>query len=177
LTCPSAAVGSSNPVKLEGVREAYELIYGCARVTPVAVSGLPPQPVGLEETRRLAMLRASLASRGADHGVGVESGLFSVSGSWYVITFTCVVAGSSSACGASPAFEVPEEVAREAMSSELDEAVGRRYGLKDIGSAQGIIGLMTEGKVVRRDLVRWATLMALAGLRGLPRLTSPSGKP
>jgi len=59
------------------------------------------------------------------------------------------------------------------MSSELDRAVEVRYGVRDVGSAQGVISLMTGGRVVRKDLVRWATLMALAGLRGLPRAPGP----
>jgi Uncharacterized conserved protein len=173
MACPTVAVGSVNPVKLDGVREAYEAFYGCAKVVPVEVTGLPPQPVGLELTRQLAMLRASRAAQAAEHGVGVESGMFSVAGYWYVITFSCIVAGGLSACGASPAFEIPEDLARDAMSSELDRAVEVRYGVRDVGSAQGVISLMTGGRVVRRDLVRWATLMALASLRGLPRSPGP----
>lgn len=169
--CVDVALGSQNPVKVAGVREAFEAFYGCANVIPVSINGLPPQPVGLEQTRRLAILRASRALEAvrAKVGVGVESGIFSVDSAWYVITVACVVKEGRVACGTSPAFEVPEDLARDSMSSELDRAVEARYGIKDIGSGEGIIGLMTRGIVVRKDLVRWASLMALAGLSGLPQ--------
>jgi inosine/xanthosine triphosphatase len=169
--CLEVALGSQNPVKVDGVREAFEAFYGCATVIPVSVSGLPPQPVGLEQTRRLAMLRASraLEATRARVGVGVESGMFKVDSAWYVITVACVMKDGKVACGTSPAFEVPEDLARDSMSSELDRAVEARYGIRDIGSREGIIGLMTKGVVVRKDLVRWASLMALAGLNGLPQ--------
>ncbi|HUG56308.1 MAG TPA: DUF84 family protein, partial [Candidatus Limnocylindrales bacterium] len=72
-----AAVGSTNPAKLDAVRRALaRLAPGCAvegyRVDP----GVGPQPLGDAETRAGAETRArgALAASGADVAFGLEGG-------------------------------------------------------------------------------------------------------
>ena len=79
------AIGSLNPVKIKGVREAYTSIFGAdISVRGIAVeSGVSPQPLSLEETIRGAMNRAEEALkvvRDAVHGVGVRQGGSSYTG-------------------------------------------------------------------------------------------------
>lgn len=75
------AVGSTNPAKVEAVREVFLGIYGDVEVVPIEVdSGVPDQPVGLEETVKGAINRAKQAieKTDADFGVGIEAGLYRV---------------------------------------------------------------------------------------------------
>ena len=70
--------------------------------------------------------------------------------------------------GLGPAFELPDDVTRLVVEGgmELDPAV-RRAGLTDnerIGYAQGIIGILSGGRVTRMDYSRPAVSMALVGM-------------
>lgn len=169
---PEVYVGSLNPVKIEGTRRAYSRFYGGAKVIGYRVEGLPSQPVGLEETIRLAMRRAEQAPRSDNaDAVGVESGLFEVSGEWLVVTAACVLRGASASCGLSPAFQVPGWLAEMSIrEGELDVAVERLTGVHDVGSSKGLINIMSGGLVERVDLVEWAVIMALSSLEGTSRL-------
>ena len=164
--CVRVALGSENPVKARGVREAYEYMGICAEVATYRVEGLPPQPVGLAETLRLAELRARRAAEalGLSEGVGVEAGFVEGGGRCFVVNAACVVRGGESSCGLGPSFEVPcSAVERSLEAGELDALVERLTGVRDVGSAQGLIGLATGNRVVRADLVRMAVIMALSG--------------
>ncbi|MGC9210529.1 MAG: inosine/xanthosine triphosphatase [Acidilobus sp.] len=166
-------LGSRNPVKVSGVRKAYERFYGSVEVRPVEVTGLPSQPVGLRETVELACRRASMAGSGGER-VGVEAGIFRESGRWFVTNVTCIVRGRRTYVGLSPSFYIPRWLALMAMGSELDEALEKVTGLSDLGSSSGAIGLLSGGRVVREDLVYWATLMALSAAEGLSLLMQSS---
>ncbi len=172
----AVCLGSLNPVKAAGVRRAYEAFYGPVEVRQVEVSGLPRQPVGLDETVRLACVRAGAASCGGDR-VGVEAGVFRAGRRWFVVNAACVRRGARKYVGLSPSFYIPPWLARMALASELDKALERVTGVGDLGSGQGAIGVMSGGVVVREDLVYWATLMALAAAEGSGRLRGPSSGP
>ena len=70
-------VGSKNPVKLAAIRDVMEARFPGADFAPVAVdSGVPDQPVGLEQTLGGAMNRARAAfALSCDLAVALESGL------------------------------------------------------------------------------------------------------
>ncbi len=173
---PSKVVvlGSLNPVKASGVRRAYEAFYGHVRLLQVAVSVPTRQPVGLNETARLACLRADMASQAGEWDrVGVEAGLVRAGGRWLVVNVVCLVRGRERYLGLSPSFQVPSWLARMAKEGELDEALEKVTGLRDLGSGVGAIGLMSGRRVVREDLVYWATMMALASAEGEGAIGGP----
>ncbi len=164
-SCRLVALGSLNPVKLRGSEAAFRLAGLCARLEQVSIEGVPPQPVGLEETVRLACLRAERAMRalGTEEGLGVEAGLVNVSDRWLVVNAACYVGPWGSSVGLAPSFEVPGWAAERAAKSELDRVVEEVTGAHDMGSSVGLIGMATKGLVAREDLVRWAVLMAIVG--------------
>ena len=174
---PSKVVvlGSLNPVKASGVRRAYEAFYGHVSLLQVGVSVPTRQPVGLNMTARLACLRAEQASRaGEGDWVGVEAGLVRAGGRWLVINVACLMRGRKRYIGLSPSFQIPSWLARMAREGELDEALEMVTGIRDLGSGIGAIGLMSGGRVVREDLVYWATTMALASAEGELAFRRPS---
>lgn len=73
------AVGSTNPAKVAASRAVLERAFPQAEVVAVEVpSGVPPQPIGAEETAAGARQRARLALAavpGAFLGVGLEGGI------------------------------------------------------------------------------------------------------
>ena len=162
-------VGSMNPVKLGAIRAVMEQRFPGAEFRPVSVdSGVSVQPIGLEETLRGARNRARAAFDGCDLSVALESGLVEAPGSstgYMNLTACAIFDGSEMYQGLGPAFELPAEVTRLVVEEglELDPAV-RRAGLTDsdrIGYAQGIIGILSGGRVTRMDYSRPAVSMAL----------------
>ena len=163
------SVGSLNPVKLEAIRTVMAVRFPEAEFRPVAVdSGVPDQPVGLGETLRGAKNRARAAFADCDLSVALESGLVPVpetSTGYMNLTACAIFDGREMYLGLGPAFELPADVTRLVIEGgmELDPAV-RRAGLTDnarIGYAQGIIGILSGGRVTRMDYSRPAVSMAL----------------
>src|SRR5512141_243446 len=73
-----AAVGSTNPAKLEAVHRALaRLAPGCAVQGLAVATGVPDQPFGDAETRAGALRRAriALAASDADVAFGLEGGV------------------------------------------------------------------------------------------------------
>jgi len=162
-------VGSLNPVKLQAIRAVMGERFPGAVFAPVSVeSGVSVQPVGLEETLRGAKNRARAAFSGCDLSVALESGLVPVpeTGTGYRNLTSCVIFdGREMFVGLGPAFELPAEVTRLVVEDglELDPAV-KRAGLTEndrIGYSQGIIGILSGGRVTREDYSRPAVSMAM----------------
>lgn len=162
-------VGSLNPVKLGAIREVMSVPFPQARFEPVpAPSEVSDQPLGLEETLRGAKNRARNAFADCTLSVALESGLIEVPGSntgYMNLTACAIYDGREMYLGLGPAFELPPEVTRLVVAEglELDPAV-RRAGLTEnerIGYSQGIIGILSGGRVTRMDYSRPAVSMAL----------------
>ncbi len=163
------AVGSKNPVKVEGVRRAYEFLNIEAEVFPVEVSsGVSRQPRSLEETVKGALNRAlnALKATDADQGVGVESGLMHIPYVNKIADVTVAVIADRDlkiSIGLSPGFEIPPPYVRRLYGEdvELEEIVASVTGDPNIGEKGGFISFLTYGKYERVELVRQAVIMAL----------------
>ncbi|GAU09334.1 inosine/xanthosine triphosphatase [Desulfoplanes formicivorans] len=167
-------LGSHNPVKLQAVKEVMKTIPGLASAEIQAVkadSGVPDQPRGFEETILGARNRAREAFCHGDWGIGLESGIIPVplTRTGFMNLTACVIFdGTTAYTGLGPAFELPEKVVEHVTvrGLELDQAVNAS-GMSDhprIGYDQGIIGIMTQGRVTRMEYTKPAVLMALAGM-------------
>ena len=163
-------VGSENRIKIEAVKRAFQKLNLEAMVVGVEVeTSVGPQPIGIEATLKGALERASKALRkevAASLGVGVEAGLVK----WpaarrYLDQHVAAVMDRQGGLtlGGGPAFELPPKVLSEVLKRrvEVDTTFEELTGIKRIGKSRGIIGFLSEDKVVRRDLVEAAVLMAL----------------
>ncbi len=167
-------LGSQNPVKFQAVQEVMATIplFAQAVIQPVDVeSGVSRQPRGLEETILGAGHRAKKAFLQGDLGIGLESGIIDVTQTrtgFMNLTACVIFDGTTAFTGLGPAFELPYEVTSKVIDEglELSSAV-QASGMSDnprIGYDQGIIGLMTKGRVTRMEYIKPAVLMALAGM-------------
>ena len=166
------AVGSTNPCKLEAVRETLNLYPGFAKAEIIGQevqSGVSDQPSSIDEMVWGAMNRAGNA-RGLCQeyalGIGLESGFHYFPLAGYMELSVCAIYdGNQYHFGFSPAFKCPEAVQKLMVQEKitLNDAC-YRSGLTsnlEIGKSEGIIGILTKNRKTRKDYTKDAVIMAL----------------
>ncbi len=168
-------VGSKNKNKILAVREIiqdYDFLKDAKVVGADVLSNVPEQPKSLEETVDGAKSRSKNAFQNCDYGIGIESGLMKVSGSKtgvMDITACAIFDGKKYHLGLSSAFEYPKKVVDEIFTHNLDASQAfKRVGLtkkEKIGAEEGIISVLTGGKIDRKQYTQQAIQMALIHLQ------------
>src|SRR5437867_5651956 len=160
-------VGSTNPVKVRAVANAFERVFSKfpPRVKAVAVtSKVPEQPFEAAAIEG-AMNRAREALKEADYGVGIEAGLF-----WneqvrdFLDVQYCAIVDKRGrvTLGHGAGFEYPPFVVERVKAGRtVGDAMDELTGKKDIGTTTGAIGFLTEGRMDRTRLTEDAVLMAM----------------
>jgi len=168
------AVGSENPTKVLAVEDVMRKIYGDVEVFGLGVdSGVPDQPVGIDEIVEGAVNRARRAlERGkADLGVGIEAGIYrfprTITG--YLDIQVCAVASPDGliTIGHGPGFEYPPAVIEKILNEDVEAglAMGGLVDDPELKKKIGAIGVLSRGLLTRRELNSIAVLMAM-----IPRL-------
>lgn len=168
-------VGSKNEVKVSAVAEIlreYPHLAGAVVEGVETDSGVPSQPKSLDETIRGAMNRARGAFEGCDYAIGIESGLMAVPNtkSGYMDVCVCAIYdGKEFHLGLSSAWEFPnKEVTRLMLEEGLDmnQAVHKAGLTKNpkVGSKEGAIGILTKGRMDRKEYTKQALRTALIHL-------------
>jgi inosine/xanthosine triphosphatase len=173
-------VGSRNAPKLDAVRDALRAYAPGVRVAGVAVaSGVPEQPVGLDEIIRGARNRAVRAGKSdaCDLAVGLEDGLIelpdgeSAPGTAHVnLGCAAITDGRRISLGFSSGFAYPPDCSRRAADERApigalfdDLWRDRRGQALALTSVRGIgnVGRLTLGVLPRAEYARHAVLCAL----------------
>ena len=160
-----AAVGSTNPAKLEAVHRAFaRLAPGCSVEGVSTTSGVRAQPVGDDETRTGAQARArtALAESDADVGIGLEGGVIFEGDAPWLVSWVAVVDRDGRSDEAS-GLRMPlpaSAAARLRAGAELGEVIDALFNTHLSKQQAGAIGLLTEGFVSRTDA--FADLVAMA---------------
>lgn len=169
------AVGSTNKAKVSAVVEILKDYPHLAHAGVTSLktdSGVSDQPKSLEETVEGATNRARAAKGDADYGIGIESGLIAVpkTKSGYMDICACAIYdGKDFHLGLSSAWDFPDPKITDLIMNHgmnMSEAINH-FGLTsnpDIGSAEGAIGIMTKGRVDRKEYTKQALRMALIHL-------------
>ncbi len=167
------AVGSTNPTKVKAVERVMTRIYGDVEVLGVEVeSGVPDQPIGIEEIARGAINRAKKAlETGVDLGVGIEAGIYPFPGTLtgYLDVQVCAVVSPDGriTMGHGPGFEYPPVVIERILNEGVEAGVAMGQLVKDpeLKRKVGAIGVLSKGLLTRTELNEMAVLMAM-----IPRL-------
>lgn len=160
-----AAVGSTNPAKLEAVHRAFaHLAPGCAIEGVSVPSGVSAQPFGDEETRRGALerARAALAQVEADLGIGLEGGVVFDGDAPWLVSWVAVV-DREGQVGEASGLRMPlppVSTARLRAGEELGDVIDALFDVRLSKQQAGAVGLLTEGFVSRTDA--FADLVAMA---------------
>jgi inosine/xanthosine triphosphatase len=168
------SIGSKNQVKVEALKELlsdYEMFKG-AEIASIEVSTeVDEQPKSVEETLKGAMNRAKNAFIDASYSFGIESGLMKIpfTKTGYMDFTACAIYdGKEFHIGLSSAFEYPKEITRLVLEegvtiSDAAHKIGITTNPK-IGAHEGVIGILTRGKLVRKEYTKEAIRMALIHL-------------
>jgi len=167
-------VASQNQVKVDAVKElikAYDFISQ-AEVRGLEVSSeVSEQPKSLEETISGAINRARAVFSRCSYSFGIEGGLMQVPQTKTGNMNICACAiydGENYHLGLSCAFEFPPVVTRMIYREGIDaNEAFFKSGLTEnrrIGSSEGIIGMLTRGRMTRKDYTKQAIQMALIHL-------------
>jgi len=167
-------VGTKNPAKIEAVWEIikdYDFLKDAAVKGVAVASGISEQPLVLEETLQGAMNRAKNAWHDCDLSFGLESGMFPVAHTktgFMDVGVCAIYDGRQYHLGFSSCFEYPKEVTKLVLQAGLNISdASRQTGLTEheyIGHAEGTIGILTKGRVTRKDYTKQSIAMALIHL-------------
>ena len=164
-------IGSTNPIKVQAVEEIlqeYEKFKNAKIMYSRTRSGVSEQPMSLGETVTGAINRAKKAYNYCDISFGIESGLmeFPESNTGYINHCIAIAYdGKHFYPGTSSGFEFPIEVVKRILHQDLDaNQAAKKEGITDkdkLGSEEGLVGILTQGKVTRKDYIKQAIRMAL----------------
>lgn len=168
------AVGSTNVIKLAAVKEVIKGYPDLADAEVHAVSvpsGISEQPLSLEETIAGATNRARnayAACPGCRYSFGIESGLFQAGGvrtGFFEASICCIFDGSATYMGMSCGFEVPKQILDFVLKQNMDLSQACYHsGITantQLGAAEGLIGLLTKGRVDRKEYTKQSIITAL----------------
>ncbi len=167
-------VGSKNDVKVNAVKEIllnYNLFLNSEVIGVEVSSNISEQPKSLKETIQGAMNRAKNSFQNCEYSFGIEVGLMEVPNTktGYMGVCCCVIFdGKNYHTGLSSAFEYPKEVVKLIFNNGLDAAQAfHKTGLTKntrLGAYEGAIGLLTNGRLIRKEFTKQAITNALIHL-------------
>lgn len=170
------AVGSTNVAKVLAVKEVLQesLHFANARVIGLAVgSDISEQPLSLQETIEGAKNRAKNAFTQGDYkyGIGIESGLMAAQETFsgYLHISACsIYDGARHYTGLSTGFEIPPQILELVLNKKMDLTQACLHsGITTntkIGSTEGLIGILTKGRVDRKEYSKQCVSAAILQL-------------
>ncbi len=162
-------IGTKNPGKIQGAKEAFEKYFNDIEIEGIDVSSdVADQPVNeeiLQGARNRVKNLKKYATENqieADFYIASEGGITNSLGEW--IDINCVVVEDKQnfqSMGISQGFPIPNKYIDEIRETELGTVMDKLFSGKDLKKGKGGINYLTKGEVTRIDLVRNAFIMAL----------------
>ena len=162
-------MGTKNPGKIEGAKQAFEKYFDNIDIEGIAVeSNVGAQPVNEEilqgAKNRIKNLKkyANNNNIKADFYIASEAGITNLLGEW--IDINAVVIEDSKgfqSVGTSQGFPIPDKYIDEIKETELGKVMDKIFSGRELGKGKGGISFLTRNEVSRIDLTRNAFIMAL----------------
>ena len=171
------AIGSTNVIKVQAVEEVvkdYPQFSG-AEVRSFSVSSeISEQPLSLEEIIAGAKNRAKnayAACDSCDYSFGIESGIFEAKGvktGFLEACICCIHDGANDHIGLSCGFEIPPHILKLVLdqNKDLSQACYEAGVTSNsrLGAAEGLIGVLTKGRINRKEYTKQCIITALIQL-------------
>lgn len=162
-------MGTKNPGKIEGAKQAFEKIFNNVEIEGIAVSSdVGNQPVNEEilqgAKNRVKNLReyAKENNIDADYYVSSEAGITNLLGEW--IDFNAAVIENKDgfqSVGMSQGFQIPNKYIDDIIKTELGKVMDSIFKGNELNKGKGGISYLTHDEISRIDLTRNAFIMAL----------------
>ncbi len=162
-------IGTKNPGKIEGAKQAFSKYFEEVEIEGIAVSSeVGNQPVN-EEIMQGAKNRVKNLKKwaqenhiSADFFIASEAGITNLLGEW--MDFNMAVVENSDglqSVGSSAGFPIPDQYISEIKATELGKVMDRIFNGTELSKQDGGIGILTRHEISRVDLTRQAFIMAL----------------
>lgn len=162
-------MGTKNPGKIEGAKQAFEKYFKNLEIEGIAVSSdVGNQPVNEEilqgAKNRVKNLREYAKENNieADFYISSEAGITNLLGEW--IDFNAAVIENKDgfqSVGMSQGFQIPEKYIKDILETELGKVMDNIFKGKELSKGKGGISYLTHDEISRIDLTRDAFVMAL----------------
>lgn len=163
-------MGTKNPGKIEGAKEAFEKYFENVEIEGVPVSSdVGDQPIN-EEIFEGAKNRVKNLKKYAkennievDFFVASEAGITNLLGGEWIDINAAVIEDKNGvqSVGTSQGFQVPNRYMDEIRATELGKVMDKIFKGQDLGKGKGGISFLTKDVISRIDLTRNAFIMAL----------------
>lgn len=162
-------MGTKNPGKIEGAKQAFEKYFDNVEVEGIDVSSeVGNQPINDEVLQgaknRIKNVKAYATKNNikADFYIASEAGLTNYLGVWIDINLAVIEDEKGfQSVGVSQGFPVPDKYIDEIKATEFGKLMDRLFKGNELGKWNGGINYLTKDEVSRIDLTRNAFLMAL----------------
>jgi len=163
----TAALGSTNPAKVEAVRRILgQLAPDCSLEAIDVASGVGAMPLGEGEVRAgaLARARAALERTGAEVAFGLEGGAILDGEDAWLTGHVVAVTGDGKLGEAAWGRMLLPRVAAERLrrGEELGDIIDDLFARKESKRQAGAIGILTDGAMSRTDAFAYLVAMACA---------------
>ena len=162
-------MGTKNPGKIEGAKEAFEKYFDNVEIEGIAVdSEVGDQPFNQEilqgAKNRVKNLRKYAIENQikADYYISSEAGITSSLGEW--IAINCAVIEDENglqSVGTSQGYPIPDQYIEEIKELDLGKVMDKLFSGKELNKGKGGISYLTKNEVSRIDLTKNAFVMAL----------------
>ena len=162
-------MGTKNPGKIEGAKQAFEKYFENVEIEGIPVSSdVGNQPVNQEilqgAKNRVKNLKEYAIKNNikADFFISSEAGITDLLGEW--IDINAVVIEDSKgyqSVGTSQGFPIPDKYIGEIKQTELGKVMDKIFSQKELGKGNGGISFLTKDQVSRVDITKNAFIMAL----------------
>ena len=152
-------MGTKNPGKIQGAKEAFEKYFDNVQVEGIAVdSEVGDQPFNQEilegAKNRIKNLKkyAKENQIEPDFYISSEAGITNSLGEW--IDINCAVIEDTKgfqSIGTSQGFPIPNKYIEEIKETELGKVMDKIFSRKDLGKGKGGISYLTKDEVSRID--------------------------
>lgn len=162
-------IGTGNPGKIQGAKEAFENYFNNFDIEGISVpSNVSEEPVNNEiyegARNRVDNLKnyAKKNNIDAEYFLGIESGITNLLGKWVIINIAVIKDKNGyESWGTSPAFPVPDKYVDEIITTNLGQVMDDIFKQCDLRSDKGGISFLTKEVISRIDMTREAFIMAL----------------
>lgn len=162
-------MGTKNPGKLEGAKQAFEKYFDNVEIEGIDVSSdVGDQPINeaiFEGAKnRVKNVKKYAEENGitADFYIASEAGITNLLGDWIDINAGAIEdTNGLQSIGISQGFPIPDKYVDEIRSSELGNLMDRLFHDRGLNKKGGGINFLTKEEISRVDLTRNAFIMSL----------------